>query len=137
MLIGAFPPLQGRGAASTERGERPRLSRILAPQPRTGGWGQLRAARWASKGAQPWGHGDLGARTAPRAEPPSPGGCQVPNPSKEPSTPSRTARTKPIASQFLEGEAGSEHAEPATRATRLRLHFPEAGDQGKPKLAGD
>ena len=83
---------------------------------------------------------------APRVESPSLGGHPAPKPipqhrGGELSAPSRAgtgaAWTKPGALQFLEGEAGSEGTDPASHAPGLRLHFPEVGDQGKPKLAGD
>lgn len=72
-----------------------------------------------------------------RANAPSDAQSQNPAHSRELSTPSRTAWTKPGALRFLEGEAGSEGTDPPSHAPGLGLHFPEAGDWGKPKLAGD
>lgn len=88
----------------------------------------------------------MGTCVAPRVEPPSLGGHPAPKPipqhhGRQLGTPSRAgtgaAWTKPGALQFLEGEAGSKGTDPASHAPGLRLHFPEAGERGTPKLAGD
>lgn len=90
---------------------------------------KLHGACRVSKGTQPWGLGCLHGSPDCTAPKPSHGG--------ELSTLSCAAWTKAGALQFLEGEAGSKGTDPASHAPGLGLHFPEAGDQGKPKLAGD